>query len=534
MIQINLEATTKRAIELMTEKGISKESIRNYSNFGFSVIISHFREMGIVSITPEILDQYVFDQKIHVKNGEMSYKHWKRLRRGAEYLKLCAEKDSIDIPNGTRWDFIKDYSRNDLWERPPSEIYQSDSDNIYFLVWKTGKAMEESDLTDYMTKRYKIGLKIILELHTKSNLEKYSEQLVENRICELHREYAEGRLVQALFQRVQKAAAFLKSMHDTGEINLSMLPRWGLREPIEPFKFLLDKYVESEKKKGVLCESSINEMKYRIRTFLFLLEDNGYDSTECFRRDIINNIINELVKYYSGDLKNAVKPVKKFLGFLFSNHYTDVDLRLAIPEFAAKKRTFHEGFSREEVEKLLRQPDCTTALGKRDYAIMIIVAQTGLRGCDTVSLKYENIDWRNREIRLIQRKTGKPIILPLEPESSNAIADYILNGRPESESPYIFISHKGMHSPLGCNNGVLIVSRHMKKAGIISNHRSVHALRRTFGTGLLQNEIPIDTIRQLLGHSNANSSKPYLSIDEKGLKNCALPLLTKNEGGESK
>lgn len=219
---------------------------------------------------------------------------------------------------------------------------------------------------------------------------------------------------------------------------------------------------------------------------------------------------------------------------MYEKHYTAVDLRQSLPEFAAKKRPFHEGFSKGEVDKLLAQPDRTTAIGKRDYAIMMIVAQTGLRGCDVIGLKFENIDWRTREIRLIQRKTGKPIVLPLEPESGNTVADYILSGRPQSDSPYIFLSDRGDHSPLKSHTGVIIVSRHMKKAGIVSNYRSVHALRRTYGTRLLQNEVPIEMIRQLLGHSNMDSSKPYLSIDEQGLKKCALPLLSKCEGGDEK
>ena len=532
---INLEAVADRAIELLNAKGVSRNSIRTYKNFGFSVIIKHFAQMGVVSVTPEILDKYIFEQKGAVKKGDMTYKNWKRLRRGAEFLKLCAEKDSVDIPNGTRWDYINDYTRYNIWEHPPSKSQQSDPNNIYALVWKTGKALETSEITAYMVKRYKSpGLKMILQIHIDSGTDVYSEELVKNKVLEIYNSYKNSQVQYGVFQSLRKAADFVKEMHDNGNLPLAMLPRWGLREPIEPFKSMLDEYVAKEKERGVLADSSIDEMRYRIRVFLFALEDNGYDSVACFKREVINNITSDLVKRCSGDYPNVIKPIKKFLGFLFERNYTDIDLRLSLPEFASKMWSFHEGFSKEEVDKLLAQPDRTTAIGKRDYAIMMTVAQTGLRGCDVVTLKFENIDWRAREIRLVQRKTGKSVILPLEPESGNAIADYILNGRPESDQPYLFISHKGMHSPLICHNGVRIVSRHMKKAGIVSNHRSIHALRRTYGTRLLQSEVPIEMIRQLLGHSNMDSSKPYLSVDEQGLKKCALPLLPKRKEGDGK
>lgn len=533
---INLKKASEHAIELMNNKEMSRDSIRKYSKIGFPAIIEHFTRIGISSVTPEMLDEYIYEQKDSVENGKIEYKHWKILRYSSELLKSCTLNNSIDIPKGTRWDYLNDYSRYNIWGCPPSEMQLANPGNIYALVWKTGKALETSELSKANIKRLQEqGLRRVLQFHIDEKTEVYSEELVNIKISELHDNYEKGLITSSAFQYIRKSADYVREMHDTNGITNRMLPRWGLREPIEPFKKILVEYVEFEKEAGVLGESSINEMKYRIRTFVFELEDNGYNSMECFKCDIINSIITSIVSRCSYDFSNVVKPIKKFLKFMYLKKYTDTDLTYAIPEFAARKSTFHEGFSKEEVDKLITHPDRTTAIGKRDYAIMLIVAQTGLRGCDVVSLKYENIDWRAREIRLVQRKTNKPIIVPLEPESGNAIAEYILNGRPKSELPYIFLTHDGRKCrPLRCNNGVMIVSRHMKKAGITANKRSVHALRRTYGTRLLQSEVPIEMIRQLLGHSTMDSSKPYLSIDEEGLKKCALSLLSCSKGGDCK
>ena len=163
--------------------------------------------------------------------------------------------------------------------------------------------------------------------------------------------------------------------------------------------------------------------------------------------------------------------------------------------------------------------------------MMVLAAQSGLRACDVVRLELGSIDWRAREIRLVQHKTGEPLSLPLQAESGNAIADYILNGRPDSAPPNIFLCHTGVIRPLDARSASGVVSKHMKLAGIPAKRRAFHALRRAFGTRLLQNEVSFELIQQLLGHRDMDSMKLYLSIDEQGLKQCALPLLSHRKAG---
>lgn len=166
--------------------------------------------------------------------------------------------------------------------------------------------------------------------------------------------------------------------------------------------------------------------------------------------------------------------------------------------------------------------------------MMVLAAQSGLRACNVVRLNLENIDWRRREIRLVQHKAGQPLSLPLEAESGNAIADYILHGRPNLALSTLFLCHSGTDLPLDARTASGIVSKYMLRVGIPAKRRAFHALRRTFGTGLLQNNVSFQLIRQLLGHTDINSLKPYLSIDEQGLKQCALSLLSYGKEGGRK
>ena len=71
--------------------------------------------------------------------------------------------------------------------------------------------------------------------------------------------------------------------------------------------------------------------------------------------------------------------------------------------------------------------------------MMMVAYSTGMRGIDIVTLKFDSIDWDKCELRIVQEKTGKPLALPFDTVTGNAIADYILNARPECDSDYVFL-----------------------------------------------------------------------------------------------
>ncbi len=188
---------------------------------------------------------------------------------------------------------------------------------------------------------------------------------------------------------------------------------------------------------------------------------------------------------------------------------------------------FFERFFRErpETKSLLGHPNIETAIGKRDYAIMTIASQTGLRAVDIKNLKRSDIDWRTNEIRIIQHKTKRALSIPLRTEMGNAIADYLLHGRPESSIPNIFLCAKSPIRPLGDYTISHIVTTHMKCAGVAKKtRRGSHSFRRSFGKKLLVAETSLDMLSELLGHTNINSSKTYAAINERELKMCALSL----------
>mgnify|MGYP001630559026 CR=1 FL=1 len=172
--------------------------------------------------------------------------------------------------------------------------------------------------------------------------------------------------------------------------------------------------------------------------------------------------------------------------------------------------------------------DTASPIGKRNYAIFLLLARTGLRISDVVLLHFENIDWRKNCIRITQYKTGKPLSIPLSAEIGEAIIAYLKYGRPSSEESAIFLSHNAPFQPLNHHNNFNSeIRKYMRLAGIdftAKRHSGVHTLRSSFATNMLKQGASLDNISQILGHSDINVATSYLRVDPEHLRLCALGL----------
>lgn len=530
---IELSATATRALELLSAQGMSDKSLHAYTHTGFGCIVRNFQAKGLSIVAPTMLDEFLLEQFELFEQGKFSPWKWRLVRRSCELLKYCAAEDSVGMPPLLPWLPTLYRSRQSIEKSIPTAEQLADPENIFALVWKTNQSMVKLGLTDATVRHYREeGLAVILNRHYEARMDHFSEDLLDQIITEKRAKYEQGQTARVSYQNLRKAACWLQEMHLTGSITLGRAPNWGQREPVEPFQTLLEGFCVNSKL--AMAETTFKVARSAIRRFLFEMEDYGFNTLAGFSQMNVNKCVTSFAAHYAGGLGSAISCVRLFLRFLYERGLTAIDLSLSLPELVAARKMFHEGFNEDELDRLLAHPDRDTAIGKRDYAMMVLAAQSGLRACDVVRLEMNNIDWRTREIRLTQHKTGEPLSLPLEPESGNAIADYILNGRPNSVVKNIFLCHTGISRPLDARSASGVVSKHMKQAGIPAKRRAFHALRRTFGTRLLQNEVAFEMIQQLLGHRDMDSMKPYLSIDEQGLKLCALSLCSQGKVGDNR
>lgn len=178
------------------------------------------------------------------------------------------------------------------------------------------------------------------------------------------------------------------------------------------------------------------------------------------------------------------------------------------------------------MEKLLQAIDRGNPSGQRDYAIILLAARLGIRTLDIKRLQLADLDWAKSRIELRSSKTGELVYLPLLPDIGWAIIEYLKNGRPKVDSPYVFLRHLAPLEPFSDEDRLnQIIAKYMRIARIpISPHkkRGMHSLRHTLASRLLAEHTPLPIISDILGHASTESTATYLKVDVDQLRQCAL------------
>jgi len=184
-------------------------------------------------------------------------------------------------------------------------------------------------------------------------------------------------------------------------------------------------------------------------------------------------------------------------------------------------------YSIDEVRGILCQVDRNTEFGRRDYLILLLAVQLGMRAGDIRLLKLKDIKWCRNTIEIVQQKTNKPLQLPLTEEVKYALADYMKNSRPKVEDPHVFVRHRAPFQPFTHHNTFYhVLNKYMPLAGIELNGRKhgLHSMRHSTASHLLQNHTPYPVITGILGHENTSTTRLYLRIDIEQLRTVALEV----------
>jgi integrase len=216
--------------------------------------------------------------------------------------------------------------------------------------------------------------------------------------------------------------------------------------------------------------------------------------------------------------------IRDFLLFLATRNLLPMSLHLALPAMAAKKDRIISVLTHEQrsaIEAHFKNP--VTKLEKRDNAVVALGYDLGIRGIDIIALQFPQIDWDKETLSFRQQKTGVWITMPFTTNVGNALFTYITEARPESDSPYVFLSSKAPHKNMGpaiCRNAL---DRIMRQANL-PPCSGFHATRRTFASDLLVSGTPYTTISDFLGHSDNTTLKVYLATNEPEMRQCAMSL----------
>ncbi len=270
-----------------------------------------------------------------------------------------------------------------------------------------------------------------------------------------------------------------------------------------------------------LTAASAKGYVYAVRQFLHGRErpDGSLPLGELTPADITSFVVAELPRRRIGSAKLTVTALRSLLRFLHVEGVLAHSLVSAVPSVAGSRLAgLPKALAPGQVQQLLASCDRGTVVGRRDFAVLTVLARLGLRAGELTALELSDVDWRAGEIT-VRGKGNRQERVPLPVDVGRAIVDYLRDGRPAADSRHLFLRVRAPHGPLTSPGVFAIVIGAARKAGLPS--LGPHRLRHTAATEMLRAGAPLSEIGQLLRHRSALSTAIYAKVDRDALRQLA-------------
>lgn len=329
----------------------------------------------------------------------------------------------------------------------------------------------------------------------------------------------------------QKAKQAIRSVRLLGDYQLHgviirrIIKRKGYVKPIQ-FEEVLTTY-EKECEQN---EYSLRGMRTRLQRLFFFVDylslRKVMDVSEITPK-LISDYVITISPKHEKSIAAILTTLRVFLRFLYLHRYIDKDLSFNVPK--QNKYNYPKipsTWEPDEVKRILDVVDRGNPCGKRDYAILILVAKLGIRAGDIKALKLSDLNWTAKTISITQEKTKRRVTCPILHDVGWALIDYLQNARPTCDTPYLFVRLNAPFEAFGQDANLHnIISKYIRLAGISiprGKRHGLHSLRHSLASNLLEQGASLAVISEILGHANSKSTSVYLHTDLNGLKACAL------------
>ena len=215
--------------------------------------------------------------------------------------------------------------------------------------------------------------------------------------------------------------------------------------------------------------------------------------------------------------------LRVFLRYLFREKLVSQDLGPSV-EGPRQYRLSNipRSISWAEVERMLAAVDRRSAVGKRDYAILLLLVTYGLRGREVAALTLDDIDWERERLRVPERKAGHSTAYPLSPIVGEAVVDSLKHARPQRADRRIFYRALAPWHPMTAGGGSCRASYYLHKAGVAVPRPGSHTLRHTCVQRLIDAHFPLKTIGDYVGHGSPEATAIYAKVSIENLRAVAL------------
>ncbi len=237
--------------------------------------------------------------------------------------------------------------------------------------------------------------------------------------------------------------------------------------------------------------------------------------------DVTRAVLMESATLSIGATQFFVAALRSFLRFCSMEGLIAADLSAAaLPVTGRRPSSLPRGISSSDAKALLNSCDRGENVGRRDYAMIVMLLRLGLRATEVATLKLDDLDWRAAEV-VVHGKGRRDGRLPLPVDVGEAIAAWLQHGRPKTTSREVFLSVQAPIMALGRGGVGAIVRSACVRAGV--PQVGPHRLRHTMATEMVNIGVPLAEISQVLRHRSLSSTAIYARVDLEGLRRISRP-----------
>ena len=329
-----------------------------------------------------------------------------------------------------------------------------------------------------------------------------------------------------LYRRTLRVMRMLVSLQRAGDFEF--------RAPRTEYKFytlfgdVIDKYLDYIAVTRKLSAATLSERKRAIFRFDNYLNENNRTVADI-TLDLFEDFLTRHCTKHSRCIYKSI--FRELYRYLFDHGilYKDYSSLILKESKVAQGSKLPTTYSEDEIRRMIKAIDRSSAKGKRDYLVLLLAAEYGWRASDITSFSLDQIDWNKNKISIVQYKTGIPVEFPLLASVGNAIIEYLKHGRPIGGENVIIVNHENTHKGKKLTSPTIhsLVAHAMKAANIKnweSKKHGPHALRHSLASNMLKHNVSIPIIKTVLGHQSIETTKAYLCIDVEKLRLCSLPI----------
>lgn len=273
-----------------------------------------------------------------------------------------------------------------------------------------------------------------------------------------------------------------------------------------------------------LRHTTVHGYVHNLRVFEAYLHGKGIRDLAAISPPLISTFLTERAQRLSAlSVRECSGALRVFLRYIHRQALVATDLSKSVTRGRGyQQSSIPRAIAWSDVQRMLDVVDRRSGIGKRDYALLLLLVSYGLRSREVAAMQLDDLDWKQSQLRVPMRKGGHSTIYPLSATVGEAIIDYLRTTRPSVDDRHIFLVSKSPYTPMNYWTISAMVGSRLRAAGINVPRAGSHTLRHTCVQRLVESDVAFKVIGDYVGHRRESSTLIYGKVALHRLRQLAV------------